>query len=155
MLRATLIFLTALPLAAQWAVTAANEYRAIPNITYLTANGYDAKLDVYARTDTATLRPVLVNIHGGGWVNGTKEGDLFHILPWIEMGWNVVNVADADRNDYSQTIVVNYNATDALVQQLSTSLGLEPNVSSLKGIKATTPVDLRIVVGKDLLLRLP
>lgn len=66
--------------------------RAIPNITYLTANGYDAKLDVYARTDTATLRPVLVNIHGGGWVNGTKEGDLFHILPWIETGWNVVNV---------------------------------------------------------------
>lgn len=92
MIRATLLLLAALPLPAQWAVTSANEYRAVPNVTYLTANGYDAKLDVYARTGTDTPRPVLINIHGGGWVNGTKEGDLFHIMPWIEMGWNVVNV---------------------------------------------------------------
>ncbi len=89
-------------------------------------------------------------------LNGTDQiGVAAHMAELLQQqGWNVVNIADADRNDYSQTIVINYNATDALVQQLSTSLGLEPNVSSLKGIKATTPVDLRIVVGKDLLARL-
>lgn len=92
MFRTTLFLLAALPATAQWAVTAANEYRVSPNITYLTANNYEAKLDVYARTDAAVPRPVLINTHGGGWVNGTKEGDIFSIMPWIEMGWNVVNV---------------------------------------------------------------
>lgn len=81
-----------LPSSPSWAVHFANDYRVVPNITYLTANGYDAKLDVYARADTTKPRPVVINIHGGGWINGTKEGDLPAILPWLEMGWNVVNV---------------------------------------------------------------
>ena len=81
-----------LPSGADWAVKVSNEYRITPNITYLVANNFEAKLDVYARADIATIRPVLVNIHGGGWVGGTKEGDFPSILPWLEMGWNVVNV---------------------------------------------------------------
>jgi len=95
MLFSRLLFLLPLTLFAQtpdWQIRFANDYRVVPNVTYLTANQYDAKLDVYARADTATARPVVVNIHGGGWVGGTKEGDLPAILPWIEMGWNVVNV---------------------------------------------------------------
>jgi acetyl esterase/lipase len=83
---------TQLPPAADWAVRIMNQYRLTPNITYLTANNFDAKLDVYARSDSSTPRPVLVNIHGGGWVGGTKEESFTFILPWIEMGWNVVNV---------------------------------------------------------------
>ena len=30
--------------------------------------------------------------HGGGWVQGTKESSIFSLLPYFEMGWNVVNV---------------------------------------------------------------
>lgn len=86
------LFGEALPPGAEWAVKLSNHYRVMPNITYLVANNYEAKLDVYARADTATARPVLVNIHGGGWVGGTKEADFPSVLPWIEMGWNVVNV---------------------------------------------------------------
>jgi len=67
-------------------------YRIIPNITYLTANNFDAKLDVYSRSDVTTPQPTLIWIHGGGWTGGNKEGATFSLLPYMEMGWNVVNV---------------------------------------------------------------
>jgi acetyl esterase/lipase len=67
-------------------------YRVVPNITYLTANNFEAKLDVYARTDVQMPQPTLIWIHGGGWTGGNKEGALFSLLPYMEMGWNVVNV---------------------------------------------------------------
>jgi acetyl esterase/lipase len=67
-------------------------YRIVPNITYLTANNFDAKLDVYSRSDVTTPQPTLIWIHGGGWTGGNKEGATFSLLPYMEMGWNVVNV---------------------------------------------------------------
>jgi len=75
-----------------WAVHLINEYNVAPNITYLTANNYDAKLDVYARRAATTPQPTLIWIHGGGWTGGTKEGALPQFAPWLEMGWQVVNV---------------------------------------------------------------
>ena len=67
-------------------------YRVTPNITYLTAANFEAKLDVYSRTDLTTPQPTLIWIHGGGWTGGNKEGATFSLLPYMEMGWNVVNV---------------------------------------------------------------
>lgn len=67
-------------------------YRVVPNVTYLTANNYEAKLDVYSRTDVTAPQPTLIWIHGGGWVGGNKESATFSLLPYMEMGWNVVNV---------------------------------------------------------------
>src|SRR5688572_14408446 len=67
-------------------------YRVTPNITYLTANNFEAKLDVYARSDVTTPQPTLVWIHGGGWTGGSKESSTFSLIPYFEMGWNVVNV---------------------------------------------------------------
>jgi acetyl esterase/lipase len=81
-----------LPPATTWAVHATNEYQVFPNITYLTANNYEAKLDVYKRRDTTAPQPTLIWIHGGGWTGGTKEAAMPAFLPWMEMGWNVVNV---------------------------------------------------------------
>ncbi len=93
-----LIFLLAVSASGQlspqatWAVHAANEFQVFPNITYLVANNYEAKLDVYKRRDTTTPQPTLIWIHGGGWTGGTKEAAAMSILPWMEMGFNVVNV---------------------------------------------------------------
>jgi acetyl esterase/lipase len=78
--------------AATWAAHTANEYQVSANITYLTANNYDDKLDIYKRRDTAGPNPTLIYIHGGGWVGGSKETALMSLVPWLEMGWNVVNV---------------------------------------------------------------
>lgn len=77
---------------ATWAAHAANQYQIYPNITYLTANNYEAKVDVYSRRDTTGPQPTLIWIHGGGWTGGTKESSLMSLMPWFEMGWNVVNV---------------------------------------------------------------
>jgi acetyl esterase/lipase len=77
--------------AATWAAHAANEYQVYPNLTYLVANNYQAKLDIYKRRDVAP-QPTLIWIHGGGWTGGTKEEAIPALMPWFEMGWNVVNV---------------------------------------------------------------
>ncbi len=78
--------------SANWPIEALNSYRVATNITYLVANNYEAKLDVYQRRDRQGPHPTLIYIHGGGWVGGTKEGALMFLMPWFEMGWNVVNV---------------------------------------------------------------
>ncbi len=73
------------------AVDIMSKYRVAPNITYLTADGYESKLDVMTpRGEEAA--PTLIYIHGGGWVGGTKEGSVLRALPYLEMGWAVVNV---------------------------------------------------------------
>jgi acetyl esterase/lipase len=77
---------------ATWAARAANQYQIFPSITYLVANNYEAKLDIYKRRDTTGPQPTLIWIHGGGWVGGAKESALMSLMPWFEMGWNVVNV---------------------------------------------------------------
>jgi acetyl esterase/lipase len=77
---------------AEWATHAQNEYQVIANVTYMTATGYESKLDVYKRRDTTAAQPTLIFYHGGGWVLGTKEASFMSIMPWLEMGWNVVNV---------------------------------------------------------------
>jgi acetyl esterase/lipase len=77
---------------SNWTSEFANHYAVLANITYLTANNYEAKLDLYERRDATEAQPALIYIHGGGWTGGTKEGGFNKVLPYLEMGWNVVNV---------------------------------------------------------------
>ncbi|MFN0084945.1 MAG: alpha/beta hydrolase fold domain-containing protein [Blastocatellia bacterium] len=79
---------------AAWSAESTISYRVAPNITYLVANGYEAKLDVYTprSANANALAPTLIYIHGGGWVGGTKESAFMNVLPYLEMGWAVVNV---------------------------------------------------------------
>ncbi len=68
-------------------------YALSPNITYHRAGGMDLKLDVYRPRGQSEANPTLVYIHGGGWTNGSKESSALTFLPYLEMGWSVVNVA--------------------------------------------------------------
>ena len=67
-------------------------YRIVPNITYVTANNFEAKLDVYSRSDTQAPQPTIIFIHGGGWTGGAKETQTLSLMPYLDMGWNAVNV---------------------------------------------------------------
>jgi acetyl esterase/lipase len=58
-----------------------DNYRVVPNITYLTANNWDAKLDVYQARDAKDPNPTLIYFHGGGWVQGSKEAASLHSFP--------------------------------------------------------------------------
>ncbi len=69
-----------------------NEFETIPNVTYRTANGGELKLDVYLPRKREQAKPTVMFIHGGGWVEGRKEQDVLLILPYLAMGWSVVNV---------------------------------------------------------------
>jgi len=70
----------------------ANQYRLTPNITYLRAGGVELKLDVYQPQGASAPTPTVVYMHGGGWTNGNKEGAALTFLPYMEMGWAIVNV---------------------------------------------------------------
>jgi acetyl esterase/lipase len=80
------------PSSDPWVDTIGGEYEVLPNITYATANGTELKLDLYLPRDRSTPVPTLVFYHGGGWVEGLKEQNVFHFLPYIALGWGVVNV---------------------------------------------------------------
>ncbi|OLC46935.1 MAG: hypothetical protein AUH43_12790 [Acidobacteria bacterium 13_1_40CM_65_14] len=99
--RLTFVLLIALTVAApvaaqqssdvQAAVALFQQVRTVPNIVYVRANGWEGKLDIYAQRGQSPT-PTVIFIHGGGWVQGTKEGSVLTVLPYIAMGYSVVNV---------------------------------------------------------------
>jgi len=78
--------------SAWWVTTAPSRIQAQSNLTYLVVNGRESKLDIYRRRGAGGPDPTLIYIHGGGWAGGHKEDGVMYTLPWLEMGWNVVNV---------------------------------------------------------------
>src|SRR5262245_33308839 len=76
-------------------VALGQQIRTAPNVVYARANGWEGRLDVYAQRTPAgaPATPVVIYIHGGGWVQGTKEGALVpDVLPYLTMGYSAVNV---------------------------------------------------------------
>lgn len=61
----------------RWVDYAAGEYDITPNITYARANNTDLKLDLYLPRNRAQPVPTLLLFHGGGWVGGQKERNVF------------------------------------------------------------------------------
>ena len=68
-------------------------YRAVPNITYTTASGVELKLDFYGPARPSGPMPTAIFMHGGGYrIGSRKEASVLTLLPYVQMGWNVVNV---------------------------------------------------------------
>ena len=95
---------------------------------------------------------------GSDWVrievlNGTGEpGVAARTRDLLEaQGWQVVSIGDADRGDYGRTLIINYGVPQELVDKVGTDLDIEPNLSRLKGLDSSAPIDVRIVVGRDFL----
>jgi acetyl esterase/lipase len=74
------------------AVLIAQNYEVTPNIVYGNANNFELKLDVYRPHDAKAPTPVVLVIHGGGWIEGSKEARALEGLPYLQMGFAVVNV---------------------------------------------------------------
>jgi LCP family protein required for cell wall assembly len=68
-----------------------------------------------------------------------------------QQGWQVASIGDADRSDYTQSIVINYGVADAVAAAVSTDLRLVPAQAQINGLAASAPIDIRIVVGRDML----
>ena len=50
------------------------------------------KLDVIYPHNATLAVPAAIYIHGGGWISGDKGGAVLETLPYLNMGWAVVNV---------------------------------------------------------------
>lgn len=66
-------------------------------------------------------------------------------------GWRVVAIGDADRKDYGHTLVINYGAPSQVVDEVTAALNLQPGIATLAGMNQSRPIDVRIVVGTDML----
>jgi acetyl esterase/lipase len=78
--------------AAEWTAALANDLRVAVGVPYMRASNWESKLDVYAPR-AAGPHPTVIQIHGGGWVGGSREGTLLRALPYLEMGFAVVNIS--------------------------------------------------------------
>jgi acetyl esterase/lipase/peptidoglycan/xylan/chitin deacetylase (PgdA/CDA1 family) len=76
----------------KWPDYASADYDILPNITYSIANNTELKLDLYLPKDRRAPNPTLMLFHGGGWVDGQKERNVFQLLPYLSLGWAVINV---------------------------------------------------------------
>ncbi len=76
-----------------WAAQMPNEYRIVPNLSYLTAEGQDLQLDLYLPRNPAGPIPTVLYFHGGFWVRGSRAASALNILPYLAMGWGVANVS--------------------------------------------------------------
>ncbi len=81
-----------LPDAAGWAAILPNHYLVYPDQQYGYAGNVSLKLDVWQNKDSKDALPTVMYIHGGGWVFGDRMGAVPQLLPYLEKGWNVVNV---------------------------------------------------------------
>lgn len=74
-----------------------------PDITYREVDGLRLKLDVVVprlslgeapwwEIPGESLKPALLYIHGGGWVEGEKETRFLGLLPYVARGWVVINI---------------------------------------------------------------
>jgi len=97
---------------------------------------------------TVDLRSVRIEV-----LNGTGQPGIAALTrTYLEaQGWQVVAIGDADRGDYTKTMVVNYGVPDLIIDRVSKDLALQPGFSRLQGLNSAQPIDLRIVVGRDIL----
>ena len=70
----------------------ASTYQVVPNLVYRVASGAEQKLDLYQPRGQQTPGPTVMFFHLGGWTTGTKEAALPSLLPWMDMGFTVLNV---------------------------------------------------------------
>jgi acetyl esterase/lipase len=80
------------PDALRAAVLINHAYDVNSNIAYKVANNVELKLDVYHWREAKIPTPVVMMIHGGGWLVSNKDDYVLTAVPYLVMGFAVVNV---------------------------------------------------------------
>jgi acetyl esterase/lipase len=66
-------------------------YESKLDVVYTTVNGWEGKLDYYINPLSKQPTPLVINIHGGGWNHGVKEGQGGFSL-FFKAGFAVANI---------------------------------------------------------------
>ena len=77
---------------AIWSQDATNHYIVISDQPYVTVGGITLRLDVWQNQESKTALPTVTYIHGGGLEFGDRMGAVPYLFPYLNRGWNVVNV---------------------------------------------------------------
>jgi LCP family protein required for cell wall assembly len=88
--------------------------------------------------------------------NGTPTGNLAAQTAAFlkEQGYHVVEFSDADRFDYSQSIIIDYTGKEYTIQKLAVLFNVTPeNIRRSPNLKSE--VDIRLIVGQDFALPSP
>jgi acetyl esterase/lipase len=91
-LACTVLSSAELPESVRSAVLVNHSYDVTSNIVYKVANNYELKLDVYRPHSSIAPVPVVMMIHGGGWIISNKDDYVLTAGPYLAMGFAVVNV---------------------------------------------------------------
>jgi len=75
-----------------WTLDADTEVAIDADVVYRRASGVDLKADIYTPYPPAGPTPTIIAMHGGGWVEGTKDQVTLSLLPYLERGFSVVNI---------------------------------------------------------------
>lgn len=76
----------------EWKEKLQQGYSVQRDVLYSHEDSSSNRLDVYVPTSGEQARPVLMWFHGGGWRSGSKDSVSGQLLPYLRMGWTVVNV---------------------------------------------------------------
>lgn len=71
---------------------AAESVSCVQNISYMNDDNEDHMMDIYTPADSGKANPVIIEVHGGGYVGGSKEINSEHSEFYAENGFVVVNV---------------------------------------------------------------
>lgn len=125
------------PNSDKWADYVASDYDIQPNITYSIANNSESKLDLYLPRNRSTPIPTIICFHGGGWVGGQKERNVLHLLPYLSLGWSVINVEyRLARNSLAPAAVVDCRCALRWVTSHAKEYNLDPSKIVLTGVSA-------------------
>ncbi len=78
--------------ALDTAALLATSYRVEPDMVYLDAGGWQGRVDLYLPRRSPGPLPTALLFHGGGWVTGNKNEIALDVLPYLALGFAVVNV---------------------------------------------------------------
>ncbi|MEI6554515.1 MAG: alpha/beta hydrolase [Paludibacter sp.] len=75
-----------------------SNYNGLLDVVYKNVNSTNCRMDIYYPTDAVKPVPVVINMHGGGWVSGAKE-EQGGFNMYFNQGWAVANVEYRMRNE--------------------------------------------------------
>jgi acetyl esterase/lipase len=77
--------------SSRWLNGLKDRYTATLDVVYNSVDTASDKLDVYVPKDASKPAPVLIWIHGGGWGRLSKDSSVGQVIPYLELGWVVIN----------------------------------------------------------------
>ena len=75
-----------------------SNYSALIDVVYKNVNSENCRMDVYYPNNATTPVPVVINMHGGGWVSGAKEEQGGFDM-YFNRGYAIANVEYRMRNE--------------------------------------------------------